>query len=107
MDDRSSLVYSTKAGRIKEEKKSGSRPPPGDGIVRVTLKRLGGNKALSSVTGLDLDEEALKDLCRFLKQKCGVGGTVKDFTIEIQGDKRSVIQVELEKKGYRVKLAGG
>ena len=53
------------------------------------------------------DEDELKDLARTLKQKCGVGGSVKDFSIEIQGDKRNVLKTELEKKGYTVKLAGG
>lgn len=106
MDERSSIVYTTETGRIKE-KKEPERAPEGDGIVRISLKRLGGNKAVSVVTGLALEAEDLKELCRLLKQKCGVGGTVKDFTIEIQGDKRAIIQTELEKKGYRVKLAGG
>jgi translation initiation factor 1 len=32
---------------------------------------------------------------------------VKDFQIEIQGDKRAVLKTELEKRGYTVKLAGG
>jgi len=59
------------------------------------------------VTGIPLDEDALKDLARTLKQKCGVGGSVKDFNIEIQGDKRNILKAELEKKGYTVKLAGG
>ena len=36
-----------------------------------------------------------------------IGGSVKDFNIEIQGDKRNVLKAELEKKGYTVKLAGG
>ena len=71
------------------------------------LKRLGGGKAVSIVTGLPLEEEELKELGRVLKQKCGVGGSVKDFNIEIQGDKRNLLKVELEKRGYTVKLAGG
>ena len=61
----------------------------------------------SVVSGIPLDEDELKDLARSLKQKCGVGGSVKDFNIEIQGDKRNILKTELEKKGFTVKLSGG
>ena len=106
IDERSTLVYSTGIGRIKQEKPKAERPQ-GDGVVRIQLKRLGGGKMASVVTGVPLDEDELKELGRELKQKCGVGGSVKDFTIEIQGDKRNILKTELEKRGYTVKLAGG
>ncbi len=106
IEERSTLVYSTGVGRIKQEKPKAARPQ-GDGVVRIQLKRLGGGKMASVVTGLPLEEPELKEVGRTLKQKCGVGGSVKDFTIEIQGDKRNVIKAELEKMGYTVKLAGG
>ena len=75
--------------------------------MRIQLKRLGGGKMASVVSGIPLDEDELKDLARDLKQKCGVGGSVKDFNIEIQGDKRNILKTELEKKGFTVKLSGG
>lgn len=107
IEERSTLVYSTAlGGRVKQEKPKAA-PPKGDGVVRILLKRLGGGKAVSVVTGVPLDEPELKELGRVLKQKCGVGGSVKDFAIEIQGDKRDVLKAELEKRGYVVKLAGG
>ena len=106
IEDRSTIVFATGVGRIKEEKPNAERPQ-GDGVVRIQLKRLGGGKMASVVTGVPLDEDELKDLARVLKQKCGVGGSVKDFNIEIQGDKRNVLKAELEKKGYIVKLSGG
>ncbi|MCF0215353.1 MAG: stress response translation initiation inhibitor YciH [Fibrobacteraceae bacterium] len=106
MEERSTLVFVSGVGRIKEEKPK-AQAPKGDGVVRIQLKRLGGGKSVSVVTGVPLDEDGLKELGRFLKQKCGVGGSVKDFNIEIQGDKRNILKAELEKKGYTVKLAGG
>lgn len=106
IESRSTLVFATGIGRIKEEKPKAERPQ-GDGIVRITLKRLGGGKMASVVSGIPMDEPELKELARTLKQKCGVGGAVKDFNIEIQGDKRNVLKAELEKKGFTVKLAGG
>lgn len=106
IEERSTLVYSTGIGRIKEEKPKAERPK-GDGIVRIQLKRLGGGKMSSVVVGVPLEEDELKELGRQLKQKCGVGGSVKDFCIEIQGDKRNLLKAELEKRGYQVKLSGG
>ena len=106
IEERSTLVFASGVGRIKEEKPKAVRPQ-GDGVVRIMLKRLGGGKTASVVTGIPLDEDELKDLARALKQKCGVGGSVKDFCIEIQGDKRNILKTELEKRGYTVKLAGG
>ena len=106
IEERSTLVFASGIGRIKEEKPKAVRPQ-GDGVVRIMLKRLGGGKTASVVTGVPLEEDELKDLARSLKQKCGVGGSVKDFNIEIQGDKRNILKAELEKRGYTVKLAGG
>lgn len=106
IEERSTIVFATGVGRIKEEKPKAERPQ-GDGVVRIQLKRLGGGKMASVVTGLPMDEDELKDYARTLKQKCGVGGSVKDFNIEIQGDKRNILKAEIEKKGFVVKLAGG
>jgi translation initiation factor 1 len=106
IEERSTLVFASGVGRIKEEKPKASRPQ-GDGVVRIMLKRLGGGKMASVVSGIPVDEDDLKELARALKQKCGVGGSVKDFNIEIQGDKRNILKTELEKRGYSVKLAGG
>ena len=106
IEERSTLVFASGIGRIREEKPKAVRPQ-GDGVVRIMLKRLGGGKTASVVTGIPLDEDEMKDLARSLKQKCGVGGSVKDFNIEIQGDKRNILKAELEKRGYTVKLAGG
>ena len=80
IEDRSTLVFASGIGRVKEEKPKAERPQ-GDGVVRIQLKRLGGGKMASVVTGIPLDEDALKELARTLKQKCGVGGSVKDFNI--------------------------
>ena len=106
IEERSSLVYVTGKGKIEQPKPVAERPKT-DGVVRILLKRLGGNKMVSVVSGLDVAEEDLADLGRDLKRKCGTGGTVKNFQIEIQGDKRNVLKAELEKRGFTVKLAGG
>lgn len=101
------LVYSTDKGRISETPKPSSRPK-GDGIVRIQRQTAGRKgKGVCVITGLDLDDAELTKLAAELKKRCGSGGSVKDGVIEIQGDKRELIQTLLQSKGFIVKLAGG
>ncbi|UDN37794.1 stress response translation initiation inhibitor YciH [Proteus sp. NMG38-2] len=107
MDNNSRLVYSTDAGRIKEEEQKPVRSV-GDGIVRIQRQTSGRKgKGVCVVSGIDLDDAELAKLAAELKKKCGCGGSVKDGLIEIQGDKRDLIKSLLEAKGMKVKLAGG
>ena len=104
-DDR--IVYASGKGRI-EQKVKNPHAPRGDGIVRVRRETQGrGGKTVTSVSGVGLAEDKLKDLAGELKRLCGTGGTVKDYVIEIQGDQRDKIVTALEQRGYTVKLAGG
>jgi translation initiation factor 1 len=84
------------------------RAPRGDGIVRVRRETQGrGGKTVTSISGMGLSEDKLRELASDLKRRCGTGGSVKDWVIEIQGDHRATIVAELEKRGFQVKLAGG
>jgi translation initiation factor 1 len=74
-------------------------------VQRETKGRKG--KGVTLVQGIPLEDEALKNLARKLKSKCGSGGTVKDGVIEIQGDHRDRLVEVLQKEGYTVKRAGG
>ena len=103
----SRLVYSTDSGRIKEDKPAAAIAKA-DGIVRIRRETAGRNgKGVTTVTGIPADETELKNIAKALKQTCGVGGSVKDGVIEIQGDQREKIKADLENRGYTVKLAGG
>jgi translation initiation factor 1 len=80
----------------------------GDGRVRVERQTKGRKgKGVSLVTGLPLSGNDLKALATELKRACGVGGTVKDGTIEIQGDHREKLVEELKRRGYDAKKSGG
>ena len=82
------------------------RAPRGDGIVRVRRETQGrGGKTVTTVAGVGLAEDALRELASELKRRCGTGGSVKDYVIEIQGDHRDAVVAELEQRGYTVKRA--
>lgn len=101
------LVYSTDFGRISKPEKQKSAPD-GDGIVRIRRETKGRKgKGVTVISGLLLEEGALKALAKDLKKLCGTGGAVKEHSIEIQGDNREKIKAFLEAKNYTVKLAGG
>ena len=80
----------------------------GDGIVRVARETHGrAGKGVTLVRGLALAPDELARTAKQLKGMCGTGGTVKDGTIEIQGDHRERIAAWLKQQGHAVKLAGG
>ena len=58
------------------------------------------NKGVTIIYGLPLSREQLEDLAKKLKSTFGTGGTVKDRTIELQGDQRAKAAVELRRLGY-------
>lgn len=101
------LVYSTETGRIQNKEQSKPKVKT-DGIVRIRRETKGRKgKGVTTVTGLDLADKELKDLCSQLKKMCGTGGALKNGVIEIQGDNRDKIKASLEQLGHNVKLAGG
>jgi translation initiation factor 1 len=74
-------------------------------VRRETSGRRG--KAVTTVAGVPADDEALRALAGRLKKRCGVGGSVKDGVIELQGDHRDVVVDVLRGEGFDVVLAGG
>jgi predicted translation initiation factor SUI1 len=74
-------------------------------VGRETAGRKG--KGVTTVFDLSIPDVELPLLAQALKNACGTGGTVKDGRIEIQGDQRDRVTAELEKRGFKVKRAGG
>jgi translation initiation factor 1 len=74
-------------------------------VRRETAGRRG--KAVTTVSGVPLDDDGLKALAGRLKKRCGVGGSAKDGVIELQGDHRDIVVAVLRGEGYDVVLSGG
>ncbi len=75
-------------------------------IVRQTAHR--GGKAVTvarNFIGIGLAEK--QELAKKMQKACGVGGTVKDGCIEIQGDKREEMKRILTEAGFKPVFAGG
>ncbi len=79
------------------------------GRVDIIRQKAGrGGKTVTVVTGfvgIGLPEK--EDLARKMQKACGVGGTVKNGQIEIQGDKREEVARILEEANFRPVFAGG
>ena len=74
--------------------------------VSIDRKRRAG-KEVTLVEGFIGPNDALKDLAKILKSKCGVGGAAKDGEILIQGNFKDKVYDLLVKEGFSVKKKGG
>ncbi len=82
--------------------------PKGQQKLRIHLERLKGNKDATVIRGFVGTTETLDALGKMLKTKCGVGGSVKDGEVLIQGNQRDKVLQLLITEGYsQTKKAGG
>jgi translation initiation factor 1 len=107
--NRLNVVYSTNPNyKYNEEEEGITLIPPKQQKLRVGIDRKNrGGKAVTLINGFIGDETSLKELGKLLKNKCGVGGSVKDGEIIIQGEWKEKIVVLLQKEGYTQTKAKG
>jgi translation initiation factor 1 len=82
--------------------------PPEKQDLRVQATRSGRKgKTVTIITGFQTTPETLQALLKQLKTQCGTGGTVKEDSIEIQGEHKQKILDILKQQGYKAKISGG
>jgi len=108
--ERLDIVYSTSPDfqYSYAEKEEAITQPKEKQLLRITLdKRNRGGKKVTLITGFSGNENDLQELGKMLKTKCGVGGSVKDNEIIIQGDFRNRLLEILLREGYeKTKIIG-
>jgi translation initiation factor 1 len=104
----SDLVWSSDGGDRRRDSKAEPQRPSGAGRVKVRRETAGRRgKAVTTISGVPLDDAGLRELAGRLKKRCGVGGSAKDGVIELQGDHRDLVMEVLRAEGYDAVLAGG
>lgn len=68
--------------------------------VFIALNKSKNNKLITSISNIDCSDDNLKQIAKDIKTKCGVGGSVKDGEILIQGDFRERIYNIIKDMGF-------
>ncbi len=108
--DRLNVVYSTNPNfeyEAEENLEQETLPNQQQKLYVSIDKKQRAGKEVTLIEGFVGTEDDLKDLGKTLKSKCGVGGTVKDMEIIIQGNFRDKIIELLKKDGYQTVRKGG
>ena len=108
-EDLGSMVFSTGKNLPSEEDTAPQiTPQPSDQFLEAHFSNKGrGGKTVTIIKGFSGSETELKSLAKQIKTAIGVGGSMKDGEIIIQGNFRDKIINWLEARSYNVKRVGG
>ncbi|MEJ7646627.1 MAG: translation initiation factor [Chryseolinea sp.] len=106
---RDGVVYSTASDfefNYQKQEESETLPASKQNLRVLLDKSMRAGKQVTLVTGFTGNAADLEQLGKMLKSKCGVGGSVKEGEVIIQGDHRDKIVLILQKEGYKAKRSG-
>jgi translation initiation factor 1 len=73
-------------------------------VFKLRMERTGrGGKTVTVIDGFPSNAPFAATLAQELKRSCGTGGTLRDGTLELQGELRDRVREHLTRKGYVVK----
>ena len=106
---RDGVVYSTESNfnfSYQQNDEQNTLPSQQQNLRVLLDKNMRAGKQVTLVTGFIGTTSDLETLGKLLKAKCGVGGSVKDGEVIIQGDVRDKVVDVLQKEGYKAKRIG-
>ena len=106
----SRMVYSTNPDYeyTDDREHSAETLPPSQQKLTISRdKKQRRGKQVTLITGFVGTDDDLKELGKMLKSKCGVGGTVKNGEIIVQGEFKEKVKQILTSLGYHCKISGG
>lgn len=101
----SNLVYSTDVGRIGSKNSSLSTNLQSTSIIALKLDtKARKGKVVTVASGFNLSQVEIKSVMKQLKKKCSTGGTVKNGSIELQGNFLESVKSELTRQNFNIKI---
>jgi translation initiation factor 1 len=98
------LKISKDAADLPAEPETPKAPMKQKESLHVRIEKKGRHgKVVTIIAGFTGLTGVIEDLAKTLKSQCGVGGSVKDREIVLQGDLRKKVVVLLVKNGYKAK----
>ena len=103
-----SFAYSTNPDYKPEEEETQieQRAPSQQNLLVTFERKHRGGKSVTLIKNFVGSVDEMESLCKKIKTKCGVGGSVKDGEILIQGEIKQKVADLLKDWGYRVKVSG-
>ena len=101
----SNLVYSTDVGRIGSTNSSLSTNLQSTNIIALKLyTKARKGKVVTVASGFNLSQVEIKSVMKQLKKKCSTGGTIKNGSIELQGNFIESVKSELIRQNFNIKI---